>query len=141
MGVRVPVVSKYDFSFDGRTSTTQQVVLARRIDTVDFVSLVLEVWLHSKGSWSATAQAVVAVQNVVIPVEEPQTSFLEGSGSTDLASVTIAASDGAPRLYLARTSTTPGQSVRVVLRFSQGGTTAGGAQDMSLGIALVGRDA
>jgi len=96
----VLTIERRDFQFDGRSlADDQEVPLSGWVRTGDWASGVLEVRLHTKGSWpSTTATAVVAVQNGLPSPDEPETMFVS---ATELGSITIANGDAAPKLYQA----------------------------------------
>jgi len=54
MGQLIHVIPETEFTFDGRTSTEQLVVLAERIDARSINTGALIVRFHTKGSWAGT---------------------------------------------------------------------------------------
>ncbi len=143
-GYLVPVIPKTDFSFDGRAATPpnadQDVPIAVGIDSSAWVSGVILVRVHSRGSWpSNTASLSVVVQNMMLVPEEPDVVFFS---TTNLVStpITITNSTTAPALFVSSLATM-GPQLRVLVRFSQGTTGVTAAQNIAIGVDLVGRPA
>lgn len=138
----VPVIPKTDFSFDGRSSTLQDVPLATGIDSSSWVSAVLAVRIHAKGTFSATGKAVIMVQNIMLVPEEPDVVYV---APTDLTggnlTISSAAADAAGVLKVLALTGPIGPMLRVLLRFDQGATAAGAAQTFTMSVDLVGRQA
>ena len=134
-GKLIVVTPKLDLAFDGRNNATAytEVVLAREIRMVEWESGVLVVRLHSKASWSGTANADVRVVNIAPAPEEPQTLF----AGTTIATQAIANADPAGSLYTMALSTPISSAVRVVFRWWQGLTAAAGPQSIGVGVDLV----
>jgi hypothetical protein len=137
-GFFVPVLSKTDFSFDGRASGTQQAVkLAVGIDTVPWVSGVLVVRLHTKNTWSATATMSVQVANVSLVPEDPSVLFASTSA---LATASFTNASTAPSLNVQTIPSGFAAMVQVALTWDQG-ATAGTSQQFSISLDLIGRPA
>ncbi len=139
-GYVIPVVAKSDYQFDGRTSSTQDIVLAAGIDTAACVSGVLQTRVHSKSGFTATAQATIIVQNASLVAEEPDVVYLPASGAV-ATSTAITSSSAAPVLDVISFAAPIGSMVRVILRWTQGATAAGAAQNLSISVDLVLRPA
>jgi hypothetical protein len=142
IGRVVPIIPETDFQFDGRNvgGVEQLVVLAERIDAIDFSSASLIVRYHTKGSdgtWSSsTCTAAVRVFNMSFAEEEPHTLFAEASAR---ATITIANSDSAPRLYVTSLTAPIAAELRIVLAWIQGTTASGTSEKLSIAVDLVGR--
>jgi hypothetical protein len=132
----VPIIAKTDFSFDGRTSTNQDAVLATGIDSRGWKSGVVVVRLHAKNSWSGSAILSVNVDNVSLDPVDPSVVFV----GSRVASPSISSGATAPLLTVASLNlATIGEQLQVSLRWSQGATPAGAAQTLSISIDLLGR--
>ena len=139
-GYLVPIIGKTDFSFDARASgSTQDIPLAVGVDSSAWVSGVLCVRIHARGTWTGTSVLTVLVENIMLVPEEPDVIF---AGSQVATSGTINGSTPTtvPGLIVAAFSTPIGPMLRVKLTYSC--TVAqSAANTISLGIDLVGRPA
>lgn len=140
MGQLIQIIPKTSYDFDGRTSSTQVVVLRDRISTVGFASGVIVVRVHEVSGFTGTASLAVKVYNASESPEDRGTFFV---GATNLVGSlpTITDSTTAPTLLIEALTAPIGPMIRVELSFAQGGTPAGGAQTVTLGIDFVGREA
>jgi hypothetical protein len=129
-------VPKFSSSFDGRVSTTQDIPLTAPFPTESWASAAISVRLHDKANFSATASALVVVQNAVQVPDEPSIIY-----AADLTTVTIASGDAAPKLYTAAVASPIGPMLRLVLRWTQGATAQGSVATFAISIDLVGRTA
>lgn len=140
-GYVIPIIPKTDFSFDGRVSVDQDIPVAVGVDTSAFVTGVLAVRLHSRGAaWTGTAKLSVMVQNIMLTPEEPDVVFLAPADLVPALSNTITSSTAIGTLFIS-SLLAMGPMVRVVVRFNQGATAAGGPQTIAIGVDLVGRPA
>ena len=143
-GELVEVLSKTDFSFDGRDSGSDQVVpLAVGIDTSGWKSGVLAVRLHAIGTWSASATAIIEPYNVSLVPEDPSIVYtgalLTGPGGVGTAEVRIINTIAAGALVMKEFGSAVGHQLMVRLVWNQGPTPAVGAQTFSISCDLVGR--
>ncbi len=130
------IIAKTDFSFDGRTSTNQDVVLATGIDSRLWKSGVVVTRLHTKGSWSVSAILNIFVDNVSLDPTDPSIVFV----GSRVAAPQILATASAPFFNVSGlTLATIGPQLQVSIRWSQGATPAGAAQTFSLSLDLLGR--
>jgi hypothetical protein len=130
------VIAKTDFSFDGRTSQNQDVVLATGIDSRRWKSGVMVTRLHTKGTWSGTAILNIFVDNVSLHPVDPSVVFV----GSRVAAPQILATASAPLLVVTGlTLAAIGPQLQVSLRWAQGATAAGAGQPFSLSIDLIGR--
>ena len=140
MGQLIEVIPKTEYRFDGRTGTTQEIILRERIPTVAFASGVLLVRVHSTANMSGTAAAKIEVLRQSESRFDPGTFFIQArGGGVEIASVTIDSSTSTPILLSDDFSVPIAAMVRVMLEWSQGGTPAGADQIIVIGVDLVGR--
>lgn len=98
--------------------------------------------MHSKSGFSATAAANVIVENCSLVPEEPDVVYLPPSASPKVAtSSAINQGSAAPVLDVVAFAAPIGSMVRVILRWAQGGTAAGAAQNLSISVDLILRPA
>lgn len=121
----------------GAANSVTEIVLAKYVDTLAFVSGVLIVRYYAKGTFTSNVSAKVVVQNVSYAEDEPQTVFAETSTETI---ITIDSTTSTSTLLTADLEKPIARHVRVLLRFTQP-ATAMGAVDLTIGVDLVGRDA
>jgi hypothetical protein len=136
MAERIPIVPKTEFSFDGRTSSLQTVVLKERIPTDGAVSGVLEVRFHSHSGLTDSAQAWVRVVNETVSRDDPGTFFLSASAGP-VAAVTLNNQLTPPTLLLAAFNVPICSMVQVRLEWDQGITAASGVQKIVIGVDLI----
>lgn len=135
-GELIEVIERTDYSFDGRTTSNQDIVLATGIDSRRWKSGAAIIRLHAKSGWSASAILSINIDNISLTPEDPSVVF---TGSR-VASPQILAAAAAPLLVVSGlTLAAIGPQLQVSLRWSQGATAAGAAQTLSLSIDLVGR--
>lgn len=140
MGQLIHVIPETDFTFDGRTSTEQLVVLAERIDARLIATGALIVRFHTKGSWSGSScKAEIRVHNMSFAEEEPHTLFAE-SGASSRALATLANTDTAPRLYVTAFTGPIAAELRVVLAWVQGAVASTSSNTFSCAVDIVGRE-
>jgi len=142
-GYLVPIMSKTDLSFDGRAIASpnglQDIPIAVGIDSSSWVSAVLLVKLHQKGTWATNGILRVLAQNIMLVPEEPDVVYLSTAAAA--AEVTFVFGDAAPALKLTPFTGVIGPMLRVLLRWEQGTVAAGAAQTASISVDLVGRPA
>lgn len=74
----VDIIPKTDFQLAGATGAGvfELMPLAVGVDSTDWVSGVIEVRVHTKGTWTGTQTLAVLVDNIALVPEEPQTLFV-----------------------------------------------------------------
>jgi len=140
MAARMEVIPKTEYSLDGRASSTQVIVLRERIPMVDVVSAVLELRFHGHSGFTNTANAKVKVYPQSESREDLGTFFVGATSLVDVPATGIVQGTVAPALFTGTLGTPIPSMVRVVLEFAQG-TTATGAQKLTISADLVGRPA
>lgn len=84
LGETIWVARHLDVSFDGRTDTTQTVVLASGIEAEEFVSGVLMIILHAADGWAHKAHLGAQVHAVELDPSEPDVELV-GPALAELA--------------------------------------------------------
>lgn len=137
-GYTIPIVSKSEYTFIGRASSVQEVVLAAGVPSSHCVSGVLQTRVHSKSGLTATANANVVVHNVSLVPEEPDVLYL---GPQVGISTSITSSSASPTLDVVALSAPIGAMLRVILRWTQGATDTASNQTVAISVDLVLRPA
>ena len=132
----IPIIDKTDFAFDGRTGSTQTIVLADGIDATGWKSAVAEIRLHASAGWTATASLAISIKNSSIVPEDPTVVFL---GAAVGSPRSFLSTDAAPLLVTAAFGLPIASQLQVSLIWTQGGTPAGAAQTASISVNLVAR--
>ena len=138
----IPIIDKTDFSFDGRTSgSTQSVPLAIGVDSSLWVSGVLVVRLHTKGTWPAgsSGSATVTVESIGLVPEDPSVVFVASPAVVTSSAIVLATT--APFLDVTALTAPIGSLLQVRLLWSQGAGAGTGVHAFSISVALVGRPA
>jgi len=133
--MRYIAIPRTVFELEGGSATVNVIPLATRIDSGPWVSAAVTVRLHDKDWTTGTAAFTVDVENVSYTADEPSVAYLGSS----LASVAVAVGDAAPKLYVAAFSGAIGDQVRVVLKYTQGGTA--GLKTFAISVEIEARDA
>jgi len=131
----VRIIPKLDYALHPAAGQTEDIVLAKYVDTTLWVSGVLIVRVHA-ASLSAAQAFHVKVQTTSFAEEDPASTFVYTS--TDVALVTINTSS-APALLRDSFTAPFGAQVRVILRAAQAREAA--AMSCEIGVDLVGRQA
>ncbi len=132
------ILPRTDYTLTGAANTVYEIVLAKYVDTLAFVSGVLICRLYSKGTFTTGVTVDIVVQNVSFAEDEPQTIFAETTNETTVSITSTTPT--APSLLTAAIETPIARHVRVLLRMTQP-VTAPGPVTFAIGVDLVGRDA
>jgi hypothetical protein len=141
-GFKIDILRKTTFSFDGRTSSTQIVLLADGVEVSTWRDVGIELRLHEKNLWRTAgglptnAFARVGVEAVALSPDEPEQAFITRS-STTTASFNDATVT--PWMDVKQITLVYGAQLRVSLGFSQGSLAAGGPQTFAISVAIFGR--
>ena len=137
-GACMPIVGRTQYvTLTGTANEETEIVLAKYVDTLAFVSGVIVCRYYEKGSFPTNATAKVVVQNVSFAEDEPQTVFADEANETLLD---IPQGDTPPKLYTVEIGLPIARYVRVLLRVKQPATGMAPI-DITIGIDLIGRDA
>lgn len=127
-----------DFTFNVNASTTQEIVIAKYVNTLGFASGGLLVRVHSRPSWFSGPTLAVVAQPTFYSEDEPNVQFFTATGETVLSNVVTNLSS-VPGLFNTALATPIPAQLRVLLRLAQGGID--GAVSCAISIELYGRSA
>lgn len=136
-GYVVPVIPKTDMNINANAGGANSVVvtLAQGIDSTAWVSGVLVVRYHTRGTFTAT-NATVTVDNCSIVDDDPSVIFATGTPISTSTAFTSASP--VPFLSVTALSAPIGPQLRVLLNVNQGTV---GNNIFSLSVDLIGRPA
>ncbi len=122
------------YAFDGRLTSTQEVVLASGVDLCPWRSAVLEVIAHERSAWPSPVQLSVRTFAVSLSPLNPKVEYVGPQSGA------IIVRDTDPVPSLSTVSLSPMSShVRVVLRWLQS-AALGAQQTAAITVRIVGRD-
>jgi hypothetical protein len=131
------IIPRTDFTFNVNGTRTQEILIAKRVDTLGLVSGSLLARVHSRGSWSTSATLFVVAQPTSYSPDEPQIEFINTAAEVLTEQITNVSA--VPTLLNVQLSTPIPPHIRVLLRHVQGITE--GACVCSLSVELYGRSA
>ncbi len=129
----IEVVRKTTYAFDGRLTTTQEVVLATGVELADWRTATLEVIAHERNTWPSPVTLSVRAFAVSLNPVSPKVEYL----GPQLAAILVRDTDPIPALSTASLTPMPSHA-RVVLRWQQGAAGAG-QQTVAVTVRIVGR--
>jgi hypothetical protein len=135
----IPLIKRATYSFDGRTSSTQTLVLADGVDATRMRVGGLVMLVHNRTGWGTTADLLVLVNNVSFSPDEPDAAYVDGSrnvGNSTLIQQTLPA---VPFYEVVSLTPPLGPQLRISLRFRQGLVQAAAAQSITLSLYLTSR--
>jgi len=119
-------------------SATQEIVIAKYINTLDFASGGLLVRVHARPTWFSGPTLAVVAQPTLYSEDEPNVQFSTATGETVLSNVVTNLSS-VPGLFNTALATPIPSQLRVLLRLAQGG--ADGTVSCAISVELYGRSA
>jgi hypothetical protein len=135
----IPLIKRATYSFDGRTSSTQTLVLADGVDATRMRVGGLVMLVHNRTGWGATADLLILVNNVSFSPDEPDVAYVDGSrnvGNSTLIQQTLPV---VPFYEVVGLTPPLGPQLRISLRFRQGLVQAAAAQSITLSLYLTSR--
>jgi hypothetical protein len=131
------IIPRTDFTFNVNASTTQEIIIAKYVNTLGFVSGGLLVRVHAR-TWFSGPTLSVAAQPASYSADEPNVQFATATGETLLSNV-VSNLSAVPGLFIGALATPIPPQLRVLLRLAQGG--ADGTASCAISIELYGRSA
>ena len=132
------ILPRTDFTFNVNLSTTQEIIIAKYVNTLGFVSGGLLVRVHARPTWFSGPTLSVAAQATSYSDDEPSVQFFTATGETLLSNV-VSNLSAVPGLFNTALATPIPPQLRVLLRLAQGGTD--GTASCAISIELYGRSA
>jgi hypothetical protein len=135
----IPLIKRATYSFDGRTSSTQTLVLADGVDATRMRVGGLVMLVHNRTGWGTTADLLILVNNVSFSPDDPDVAYVDGSrnvGNSTLIQQTLPA---VPFYEVVGLTPPLGPQLRISLRFRQGLVQAAAAQSITLSLYLTSR--
>ncbi len=133
-----PLIKRATYSFDGRTSSTQTLVLADGVDATRMRVGGLVMLVHNRTGWGTTADLLVLVNNVSFSPDDPDVAYVDSSrnvGNSTLIQQTLPV---VPFYEVVGLTPPLGPQLRISLRFRQGLIQAT-SQSITLSIYLTSR--
>ena len=134
----IPLIKRATYSFDGRTSSTQTLVLADGVDATRMRVGGLVMLVHNRTGWGTTADLLILVNNVSFSPDDPDVAYVDGSrnvGNSTLIQQTLPV---VPFYEVVGLTPPLGPQLRSRLRFRQGLILAT-SQSITLSIYLTSR--
>ena len=135
----IPLIKRTTYSFDGRTSSTQTLVLADGVDATRMRVGGLVMLVHNRTGWGTTADLLILVNNVSFSPDDPDVAYVDGSrnvGNSTLIQQTLPV---VPFYEVVGLTPPLGPQLRISLRFRQGLIQAAAAQSITLSLYLTSR--
>jgi hypothetical protein len=132
------IIPRTDFTFNVNLSTTQEIIIAKYVNTLGFVSGGLLVRVHARPSWPAGPELRVVAQPTRYSEDEPNIQFFTTTGETVLTNV-VTSGSAVPGLFNMALVTPIPPQLRVLLRLVQGGGDS--TNSCAISVDLYGRSA
>jgi hypothetical protein len=134
----IPLIKRATYSFDGRTSSTQTLVLADGVDATRMRVGGLVMLVHNRTGWGATADLLILVNNVSFSPDEPDMAYVDGSRNVGNSALIRQTLPVVPFYEVVGLTPPLGPQLRISLRFRQGLIQAT-SQSITLSIYLTSR--
>ena len=134
----IPLIKRATYSFDGRASSTQTLVLADGVDATRMRVGGLVMLVHSRANFSATADVRILVNNVSFSPDEPDVAYVDSVRTVGTSSLIQSTSPTVPFCEVVGLVQPMGPQLRVSLRFRQGAAVTS-SQTITLSFYLTSR--
>ena len=135
----IPLIKRATYSFDGRASSTQTLVLADGVDATRMRVGGLVMLVHQRANFSATADLLILVNNVSFSPDDPDLAYVDSARTVGTSALIQSTSPTVPFCEVVNLVQPIGPQLRVSLRFRQGAAAVTSAQTISLSLYLTSR--
>ena len=133
-----PLIKRATYSFDGRTSSTQTLVLADGVDATRMRVGGLVMLVHNRTGWGTTADLLILVNNVSFSPDDPDVAYVDSSRSVGNSTLIQQTLPVVPFYEVVGLTPPLGPQLRISLRFRQGLIQAT-SQSITLSLYLTSR--
>ena len=116
----IPLIKRATYSFDGRTSSTQTLVLADGVDATRMRVGGLVMLVHNRTGWGTTADLLILVNNVSFSPDDPDVAYVDSSRSVGNSTLIRQTLPVVPFYEVVGLTPPLGPQLRISLRFRQG---------------------
>ena len=134
----ISLIKRTTYSFDGRTSSTQTLVLADGVDATCMRVGGLVMLVHNRTGWGTTADLLILVNNVSFSPDDPDVAYVDSSRSVGNSTLIRQTLPVVPFYEVVGLTPPLGPQLRISLRFRQGLIQAT-SQSITLSLYLTSR--